>query len=243
MSAVKQGLRKLVAADELEAALEYLMQHTQEVTPRRLHHEAVLQSSRYEQYLKDHRLGGIDQATLARDKINIRIGILGIIERLPADLTASVPSVAQIKFADKRGISEQKLKHHVLILMIVTKFAMIAFLFTLWESGGFSTDQFMGTLTLLIPLFTTYTTLMMREVVSSRHTTTYLSPLRIKRSFQWTTYLFMIGYGLLFALAIGIKPTGKISYQQMSVLLTLLEGGFGIYVGRIVFALYKPVDE
>ncbi len=238
MSAVNQGLRQLVASDQLEAVLDYLMVHTDGKEMEELHEEVVIQSGRYEEYLEAHRLGSNDPDDLARTKVNIRIGILGIIEQLPSSVSAKVPTLAELEPQQRKGISEHKLKNHVLILMILMKFVVIVFLFTLWESGGFTTDQFTGTLTLLIPLFTTYTALMMKDLVEHRHTPIQNSP-RVSRSFQWITYMLLLGYGLGFLFVMGLKPRGALNFQQMSILLTLLEGGLGVYIGRIVFALFK----
>ena len=142
----------------------------------------------------------------------------------------------------QKGISEQRLKKHVLFLIFLLKVFIIGFLFTHWETGGFSTDQFMGVLSLLIPLFTTYTALMIRDFVKNRHIALH-GTLRVSRAFQITTYLILITYGAGFFIILGLKPRGIISFQQMSVFLTLLEAGLGVYIGKIVFAMFNEEEN
>lgn len=146
-----------------------------------------------------------------------------------------------------KTVSEAALKRRLLLLMLVIKLLVIIWLFTQWEAGGFTTDQFTGTLGLLIPVFTTYTGVMIREVIeqSKSQVTPPVDPASRPtrpRSFQGLAFGVIIGYGIALILIISLRPRGVISYAQMNTFLTLLEASFGIYVGRIVFSLFKKPD-
>lgn len=146
-----------------------------------------------------------------------------------------------------KTVPEATLKRRLLFLMLVIKLLVIAWLFTHWEAGGFTTDQFTGTLGLLIPVFTTYTGVMIREVIEGSKSQppapaeTPAPPAR-SRSFQWLAFGVLLAYGLALLLIIGLRPRGVISYAQMNTFLTLLEAGFGLYVGRIIFSLFKQSE-
>jgi hypothetical protein len=143
-------------------------------------------------------------------------------------------------------VLESQLKSRLLFLMLGVKLLVIAWLFTLWESGGFTTEQFSGTLGLLIPVFTTYIGVMIREVIEQSKTPAPKptdepapDPPTRSRTFQWLAFGVLVVYGIALLLIIGLRPRGLLSYAQMNTFLTLLEAGFGIYVGRIVFSLFK----
>jgi hypothetical protein len=143
-----------------------------------------------------------------------------------------------------KTVPEAKLKRRLLYLMLAIKLVVIGWLFTEWQSGGFSADQFSGTLGLLIPVFTTYTGVMIREVIELSQADPQAQPAPAEqpqrsRSFQWLAFGVLAAYGLGLLLIISLRPQGVISYAQMNTFLTLLEAGFGIYVGRIVFSLFK----
>jgi hypothetical protein len=61
----------------------------------------------------------------------------------------------------------------------------------------------------------------------------------VTHRFKWMAYFTLIGYTLAIALVLYLKPPGIFDYKQMSGMLTLVETGIGVYVGEIVFALFK----
>ena len=125
--------------------------------------------------------------------------------------------------------------------MITSKVLTLVYLFFLWDTGSFTNDQAIGTATLLIPLFTAYTVLMVRDATRDRFVrlkptfTEMLLTHRFKRS----TYLWLFSYTAAIALVLFMKSRGILDYSQMSGVLTLVEIGIGVYVGEVVFALFK----
>jgi hypothetical protein len=158
-----KALRLQIAQGQLEAVLDRLLVLT-EARPD-LHKEAVLLSSRYRDVRQDERTGTEDYDDLARSQLRISAAALDLFDALPEkrkDLPSGKP-------AKPRGLSEHTLKLHLLLLLLGAKVLLIGRLFVEWEAGGFSTDQFISTLTLLIPIFATYTGLMVKDLVQRRH--------------------------------------------------------------------------
>jgi hypothetical protein len=64
----------------------------------------------------------------------------------------------------------------------------------------------------------------------------------VRRSFQWTSYAFCLVYFLVLWVVIGLKPRGILDFKQMTGLLATVESALGIYIGTIIFALFKKED-
>lgn len=232
----KRRIRQLIADNQTEEALRALLQSTEAEALLNFHNEGVALAARYNQYKEDRNLGTVDYDDLARTKIKINLALLDLAGKLPAD-------VAEQASKKKPGIRESTLKRQVLRIMVASKVLVLGFLFILWDAGGFTDDQFIGTATLLVPLFTAYTVLMVRD--AAKHRFVGIDPaeaeMLVTHRFKWTAYFALIGYTLAIWMVLYLKPPGILDYKQMSGMLTLVETGIGVYVGEIVFALFKKL--
>jgi hypothetical protein len=253
----KENLRRLVAQGAVEEAIQHLLSVTQSNPTGGLHKQAILLSSKQEQYERDQRLGTQDYDDLARTRINIEKALLDLGDELP-DQTAGGDGQKTAKPKRPRGIRERTLKSHILWIMLVVKIIVILYLVTQWEAGGFTNDQFIGTLSLLVPVFATYTGLMFKDSVQHRYADAIIvKEPRVSRRFQWTAYLVLAAYLIALIVVIRLHPLGILSsgetdtayysnsesYQRMTGLLALVESALGVYVGQIVFALFKKEDS
>lgn len=230
----KSRIRQLIADNQTQEALQVLLQSTKAEALLNFHNEGVALAARYHQYKEDRRLGIADYDDLARTKIKINLALLDLASKLPAD-------TAEQASKKSPGIRESTLKRHVLRIMVASKILILGFLFILWDAGGFTDDQFIGTATLLVPLFTAYTVLMVRDAAKHRFVgiTPAEAEMLLTHRFKWTAYLALIGYTLAIWMVLYLKPPGILDYKQMSGMLTLVETGVGVYVGEIVFTLFK----
>lgn len=194
----KEKLRRLVAQGRLEEALQRLFRLPNPTPSGELHKQGILLSSKLEQYEQNQRLGSVDYDHLARTRINIEKALLDLVDELD---TAGQEAGSSEPLP---GIREQVLKSHILWIMLVVKLLVIIYLVTQWEAGGFTNDQFIGTLSLLVPVFATYTGLMFKDSVQHRHlkAITANEP-QVSRRFQWTAYLVPAAY--LIALIVVIR--------------------------------------
>ena len=235
----KQEIKRLISKDSLEKALQTFLEETSGEAMVGLHNEAVALTGVFNKYQKDNRLGVENYDDLVRTKTKISLALLDLVDKVPA-LNGS-----ENKNTKKAGIRESKLKRNVGRLLVAGKIVSVGFLLILWDSGGFTVDQFVGTLTLLIPLFTVYTVITLRDSTKFRYVD--ISPesteLLVTHRFKWSAYFWLIGYALAIIFVLYLKPSGAIDYKQMSVLLTIVEVGMGVYVGEIVFALFKKMDR
>ncbi len=226
----QRALRQAIAAGDLRAALDRLLTYTE---GHPLHDEAVMLAGKLTEYERDARQGTESYDDLSRTQARISEALLELVAELPA-------TGADGKPAPPAGIAEGRLKMHLLFILFVAKALVVGRLFTEWEAGGYSTEQFIATLSLLVPVFATYTGIMFKEVVRSRHLGRRAADtVRVRRSFQWTAYAVCLAYFLAIWTLIGMKPQGTLAYGQMTGLLATVESGLGVYVGHIVFALFR----
>lgn len=233
----KSRIRQLVADNRTEEALKALLDATEAEALLNYHNEGLALTARYNHYQDDRRLGTADYDDLARAKIKINLALLDLASKLPTEEMLQ-------KVQKKPGIRESTLKRCVVRIMVASKVVILGFLFILWDAGGFTDDQFIGTATLLVPLFTAYTVLMVRDATKYRYVG--INPQEVEmlvtHRFKWMAYFTLLGYTLAIAFVLYLKPPGILDYKQMSGMLTLVETGIGVYVGEIVFALFKKSE-
>lgn len=112
-------------------------------------------------------------------------------------------------------------------------------------------------MSLLVPVFVTYTSIMFKDAVRHRHPAGFsVREPRVTRRFQWLSYLVLTIYLFSLLTVISLHPSGVLSsgkpdspmygnsesYQRMTALVALVESGLGLYIGQIVLALFKKED-
>ncbi|MEQ1744063.1 MAG: hypothetical protein ABMA02_01440 [Saprospiraceae bacterium] len=228
---MKQTIRDHIAAGDLDAALAQLrIAAAALAAPPDLADEITVLEKRHAKNSRQARLKTRDPEAVDREDNSLADAVLELLRRLPdaPPLPTGRPTA---------GIGEQAMKQHILLLTVGVKAVVVLWLFTHWESRGFSDDQFTGTLTLLLPVLAAYAGLMFQDFLDHRHQPDELASRhgpRIRRSVQWAIYAVILGYGLALVLAIGAKARGTLSYAQLAGAIALIESGLGVYLARIV---------
>jgi len=230
-----QELRLLLADGRIREALDRLLVLTQKHSG--LHGEVILQSQKFSEFEKDERSGTVDYEDLNRTQAQITEALIVLVDQLPESDPAS-------SGGDKpTGIPEGKLKLHLFLLVFGSKLAIAIWLWVQWDTGGFLTDEFISTLSLLIPVFATYSGLILRDMLKQQMKDTLGSTDKyMPRSLLWIGYLVTLTNLILICFITGLYPQGKVNYQQMTSLLSLAEAGLGFYVGMVVFAIFKKEE-
>ena len=227
------GIRKQIADNSLESAIQAAMELTIKVSPRELHTEALRLSEEFEAYQTSQKAENAEPTALRTSKNQISVSLLDLIDKLEAKVTQEAPDTPSKK------VSEQKLKRHIFILLVVIKVLILLFVLTLWQSGSnFTQEEFIATLGILVPVFATYLGLMFKEQLAQRHELTVKASY-VSKGFQRTVYLLLLAYGLSFFIILNLKGPGTINHTQMIGLLTMVEAGLGVYIGQLVSALFK----
>lgn len=231
---LKKHIQQLLAADEIGEAIDCLLATDLGEKTADFKQEVIMHSGQYQHYRKLVNQNTEDFADLVRIRNKVNIGLLQLTDELAEDL----PIPEQKEKKKLEGVSENKLKNRLLWLVACAKLLVIAFVYTLWESGSFTNDQFMATVTLLVPVFVTYLSLMMKDQVERRHLIAHPDK-RVKKSFERMTYALIVIYALVLLIVINLRGPGTISFNQMNGFLALVESGLGVYVTQVIFTLFK----
>lgn len=137
-------------------------------------------------------------------------------------------------------MTDQRLKTHIFIFMILAKIVAIFLVLFHWRTGGYSQAEAMATIAIVIPLFTVYLTVMVKDALKNPYVDQRKKGKTIKTSIVFLTYLIFPLYIMAILYFINLKPQpGPFSFENLQTAIAGVESGFGIYIGQIVLTLYK----
>jgi len=111
-----------------------------------------------------------------------------------------------------------------------------------YRTGGYSLSEALATIGLILPMFTVYITAIIKDALKDPYKKAEAAEnQRVVSSIVRTmTYAIFPLYTLLFMWVIGLKPqSGSFTFENLQTALSAIESGFGVYVGLIVFSLFK----
>lgn len=155
-----------------------------------------------------------------------------------------VKSISNSINLSRSVMTEQKLKSRIFFFMMVSKIITVILVLFHWQTGGYSLAEALATIALILPLFTVYLTAMVKDTLTNPYVDTKRKSKEIKGSIVVLTYLIFPLYTLAIFYLINLKPQpGPFSFENLQAALAGIETGFGIYIGQIVFALFKKEDS
>ena len=138
---------------------------------------------------------------------------------------------------------EAKLKKRTFYSLLIGKIITIVFILLGWQSYVFTKMEMFGTLTIVLPLFTVYTTVMLKEFAQNKYvkeeeqTSEKLNPIFRKLPY-WIVF-----YTIAIIVVLYTKAIHFFKYEEMKIALGSIESGFGIYLGTIIFELFKKEEK
>ncbi|MFZ4428633.1 MAG: hypothetical protein ACOYOO_15855, partial [Saprospiraceae bacterium] len=234
MQELKQGLLELVSSGKSAEALSRLKGYPGSNGLGTISSQAIGLLARLSQVKQLELEGTQDFDELRQEHNGITKALIALIQSLPDEQESGRAPKKQL------GIPEHRFKDHVLYMLLGAKTLIVVFVFTLWESGGLKTEEFISVTGIIVPVFVTYLTLILKEAAQNRHLDAVVDGRIIKRSFQLTAYWLFGAYFVAIVLVINLRGQGVLSeFSHLTGLLSGLETGLGVYVGQIVFTLFK----
>jgi len=139
-------------------------------------------------------------------------------------------------------MTEQLLKKRIFIFLLISKLLIILLIWFHYRTGGYSLSEALATIGLILPMFTVYLTAIIKDALKDPYKKAEAAEnQRVVSSIVRTmTYAIFPLYTLLFMWVIGLKPqSGSFTFENLQTALSAIESGFGVYVGLIVFSLFK----
>lgn len=244
----KSDVLALVAADDISPALEVAQESATLLERPDLQQDLVLLRSQWENLEKEEQSGTISWDTLLQNRNRVKRSLLGLLEGLPEQLpvTRDVAGHARPMTAPP-GVPESRFKKQVFFFMLAAKCWIIYWVLFHKGAGGFTSGEAMATISLLLPAFTAYTTVMLGDFIKNRHKPALPAAFapRVGRSLSWITWIAFPVYVLILHTIIGEKAAGTLAdnaqanYESMTGWLAVAESAFGVYVGQIIHAVFK----
>ena len=154
-----------------------------------------------------------------------------------ADRLPEVP-VASKKGRKKKFLTEEALKKKLFYRLLTVKILVLGWLTYLYTSGGYTSDQFKGTATLLATTLAAYVAVILTSYLD-QHRAGVAPPRYMSGPLVTFSKWLVPVYGGLLLLFITLKTTGAISFTGLNAWLALVETVIGGYIGKIVNTLFK----
>ncbi|MEO6175349.1 MAG: hypothetical protein ABIP27_09380 [Flavobacterium circumlabens] len=127
------------------------------------------------------------------------------------------------------------------LLFVVTHFVILVYTFICKFLGGFTFEELTTLIALLIPLFSAYTTAVVKDIIKNNQQTadpeiTYSRPFRFVIIFICSLFIiFLFTIITLKAFNYGFED-----FEQLKLTVGVVEAIFGGYVAQLIFSIYTP---
>lgn len=239
----KSELLQIITADEIATGLDILAHSAQTLQLQEIHNDALLLIAQWERLDKDEHEGIAPTEALQQGRNRVKHALITLANSLPEALPEPPAAPAR----RPAGIPEPRFKRQLFVFMLLAKAWIIYWVLFHKESGGFSSGEALATISLLLPAFTAYTSVMLADILRLRkrpHAPAAYAP-RVDRSLQWFTWALLLTYVYLLHSLVGAKAAGTLAdnapanFENMTRWLAIVESGLGVYVGLIVGAFFR----
>ncbi len=230
----KSELRSLIAEDELEAAVANILTETDRPGLEDRRSEAIIISGRLEEWKREKRLGGTSNDDLALTRNRLRATVLELVENGPD----SSPEGTKTAVPKPVGMAESRFKWLVFLLMLAGNVAALTLLLVFGGiAGGFTPPEVSTTVTMLLSVMAAYFSVMLGEFIATRGQLRKGPETRVNRRFVQLSIAILMAYFIIVCTLIHRRPL--MEFNGFISWLTVLESGFGIYVGQVIASLFK----
>ncbi len=146
-------------------------------------------------------------------------------------------------------MSETKIKKQILVFMLAAKLLTIMWIgFNYFTIHALEGSEALSALTIVLPLFTVYLTAIVKDAVKDPYIADKDNEKnknkvrKIKPAFRTLTYIIFPVYFFAVVWVIYKTATGDFDTKAMQSAIGIVESAFGVYIGQIVFALFKKED-
>ncbi|MEZ4825006.1 MAG: hypothetical protein R3C61_01750 [Bacteroidia bacterium] len=249
LSELLPDLQHRIASGEQETVVKWLLEISRLPAFETWKNSIIQLSAQWGEHQREKKQDTVSADVLRQRRSQIRQSLLELADEME-DLVpdVEVPLLPEVETGPEEtetkiplrtsGIREGKLRGHIMALLIAIKVILILFLWFLKTVDAISISEFITTATMMVPLFAAWIGVMFNDWLKTRNQAEDRSPY-VSRRFQMTVYAMLLGYGLIFFLILSLRGPATVNHEQMNLLLVILESGLGIYIGKLVTAMYN----
>jgi cytochrome c biogenesis protein CcdA len=136
-------------------------------------------------------------------------------------------------------MNENRFKTRLLYFFLTIKIITIISVFIAWDIGAITKKEIFGILSFVLPLFMAYIPVMFKNIYASPYEKEReKSERRVRKSFAFFTYFFMMGYTFVILYGIYLRISLSFNYEEIRTYFGFVETISGGYIGAIVFSLF-----
>ncbi len=248
---IKQDFKRLIAEGRLEEALEKMLVFADQQGLTELHNQLIFQSSRLEQHDRYLRQGIVDYDDLTRTYAAISLALLDLVNQMPEEAVGTLKSSALL------GIREGRLKFQIMWILLIGKLSLFVYLFTVMEAGDIPFSGFLLVAGVIFPTFAANLTLIFQERLNGKYRHRSNREKRINRGVQYTSYIVLAVYLIGLFMVLEFYLSGRVprvletikdgmeitTFENLLLLLALIESSLGVYVSSLVANLFKDDQD
>ena len=243
----KSELLELIAGDEIRPALEIASRCATALQRDDFQEDILLLTSQWENLDREERSGSVSREDLQQNRNAIKKGLITLVSSFPDELNITTVGEKPGKEKKIAGIEEGRFKRQIFFFMLAAKAWIVYWILFHKNTGGFTSGEALATISLLLPAFTAYTTVMLGDIIRHRHRPVILKEFarHVSRTLQTVTWIVFPAYVLALHCIIGEKAAGTLAdnaqanYESMTAWLAIVESAFGVYVGQIINEVFK----
>jgi uncharacterized membrane protein len=139
----------------------------------------------------------------------------------------------------------EKHRNQVGSFVVIGHFVILLSIIFAWIDHGFLFEEMVTELGLIGPLFAGYTTVIFSHIIE------HAQDIKVQKQ-EYVSLSYRIASFAVPALFIAVvgacvymwaNKIGFTDFEQFKILVGLLEGGFGVYVGQFIYSMFKKATE
>lgn len=136
-------------------------------------------------------------------------------------------------------MTDIRLKNQIGILVILANLIVIALTLALYLAGGFLFEEMTTIIALIVPMFSVYTTAILKNIVATR-TDVHTVGSPVTKQYVFVSWLIPLVFCIYLVTLISLKSLniGFNSFDQFKTMLVGSETIFGAYVGVILSSMF-----
>lgn len=137
-------------------------------------------------------------------------------------------------------MTEAQLRIKVGLFLITSHLFIIILLIIMYLIGGFLFEEMTTAIALIIPMFSIYTTAIIKYILANKNQTTDSSNL-VNTAYNFVAYFIpaIFVFFIISIIALKAFSIGFSSFEHFKIMLAIGETAFGTYAGLVLTSLYN----
>jgi hypothetical protein len=143
-------------------------------------------------------------------------------------------------------MKQSRFKNIVSALLILSHFVAIILVILSYFLKGFEFNQFTTTIGLIIPIFATYTTYIVQDMVKNKDIKPPKTEPQLNKIYIFTTIFLISLFSIYIISIIILKSMNAVleDFDKFKTMLMLGEAMFGVYIGKLISDLFSiPIKK